>query len=173
MIQYYRGHWQNKKFIDIDNSFLLNKLRNKAEINYSLEINSPSSVMIHIRRNEYGKNKLKIEYYLKSLKILEQHISNLELNLFTDDKSIIELLPFKNKLNSIHYPSNNKNDTLLTFSKMIENNHYIIANSTYSYMAAYIGSSKESIVIMPKTWMKNIQIDLSLDKWIKVENSFE
>ena len=105
--------------------------------------------------------------------MLEATYNNLELNLFTDDRDIVEKLPFKEKLNSINLPADKNYDTIKTFSMMLNNKHFVIANSTFSYMAALVGAEKDSEVIMPKPWMKNIDINLSQNDWVEIDCKFE
>ena len=38
---------------------------------------------------------------------------------------------------------------------MLENEHFIISNSTYSYMAALIKNNEKNTILMPKPWMIN------------------
>ena len=56
---------------------------------------------------------------------------------------------------------------------MLNNKHFVIANSTFSYMAALLGAEEDSTVIMPKPWMKNMNYNLSLNSWIEIDCKFE
>lgn len=129
--------------------------------------------MIHLRRERYEDKILNLDYYEEAIKMLEATYNNLELNLFTDDRDIVEKLPFKEKLNSINLPADKNYDTIKTFSMMLNNKHFVIANSTFSYMAALVGAEKDSEVIMPKPWMKNIDINLSQNDWVEIDCKFE
>ena len=173
MITFYKGHWQDSRYLDKDDKSLLNKLSQNITIKKSLKSYKNDSVMIHMRRERYENKVLSIEYYLNAINMLEEVYGDIEFNLFTDDKDIIEKLPFKDKLKSINVPSNESYDTINTFSEMLNNKHFIIANSTLSYMAALIGSVEESKVIMPKPWLNNMNINLKLDGWTEIDCQFE
>ncbi|MDC3103209.1 alpha-1,2-fucosyltransferase [Acidimicrobiaceae bacterium] len=173
MITFYKGHWQDSKYLDKDDKSLFNKLSQNINIKKSLESYKNESVMIHMRRKRYENKVLSIEYYLNAINMLEEVYGDIEFNLFTDDKDIIEELPFKEKLKSINVPSNGSYDTIKTFAEMLNNKHFIIANSTFSYMAALIGSVEGSKVIMPKPWLNNLNINLKLDEWIEIDCQFE
>ena len=60
------------------------------------------------------------------------------------------------------------------FIEMTRYKYFIISNSTYSYMAAYLSSSDDKIVISPKPWFKKldfIDYDLILNPgWEKIKN---
>ena len=99
--------------------------------------------------------------------------SNMADISFFDDESIVEQLSFKESLNSINFPKDENYNTLKTFSKMLNNKHFVIANSTFSYMAALLGAEEDSTVIMPKPWMKNMNYNLSLNSWIEINCKFE
>ena len=173
LISYYRGHWQDTKYIDREDKFLLNKLNRNLEIKKNLDSIKNESVMIHIRREKYENKIIGIEYYENALKRLEKKYHNLELNLFTDDESIVEQLYFKESLNSINFTKDENYNKIKTFSKMLNNKHFVIANSTFSYMAALLGAEEDSTVIMPKPWMKNMNYNLSLNSWIEINCKFE
>jgi hypothetical protein len=53
--------------------------------------------------------------------------------------------------------------------------HYIIGNSTFSWLGAYLSSANESIVCYPETWFGphyegTITDDLFPDSWIKIDD---
>jgi hypothetical protein len=173
LISFYRGHWQDTKYIDQEDKFLFNKLNQNLIIKKNLNSIKNESVMIHFRRENYKNKIVDIEYYENAIKMLKKTYDNLELNLFTDDQSIVEKLSFKESLNSINFPKDKNYNTLETFSKMLNNKHFVIANSTFSYMAALLGAEKDSTVIMPKPWMKDMNYNLSLKTWIEINCKFE
>jgi hypothetical protein len=49
----------------------------------------------------------------------------------------------------------NEDDTLTALLNMMQYKHYIITNSTFSYLAAFIGEKIGSEVLMPHRWNKN------------------
>ena len=62
-------------------------------------------------------------------------------------------------------------DTIETFSKMLQFENFIIANSSFSYMAAFLGSGLHSKIFYPNPWFKNRESkNLSLNNWIKIQN---
>ena len=124
--------------------------------------------MIHIRSKDYKDEILETEYFNYSVDLLSRKFNDLSFNLFTDDEEILSSLNFKRKLNSVNIQSSSEDDTLFTFIKMLENEHFIISNSTFSFMSALLGSENSSIVIQPSPWMKKKNKNLTMKDWISV-----
>ena len=51
-----------------------------------------------------------------------------------------------------------RDQVIKTFSQMLSYENYIIANSSFSYMAAHLGSSENSKVLYPEPWFLNKSI---------------
>ena len=171
LITYYRGHYQDVKFLEESKKFLTNQLRKNIEIQQSLDQKKINSVMVHIRAKDYERQRLEINYYEKAIKNLEAQYENLCFNLFIDNKDVLSDLPFIDIFNSVHLQNTDRDDTLETFIKMIENQHYIISNSTYSFMAALIGSDLKSEVFQPNPWMVHKNINLLVGHWNTVQRN--
>jgi hypothetical protein len=56
---------------------------------------------------------------------------------------------------------------------MLKNKHFIISNSTYSYLAAYFKSDNDSIVTIPEPWMLNNAKNYNIypENWLKIKSS--
>ena len=124
------------------------------------EIRITNSVSIHIRRGDYleeGFTVLSIDYYKKAIKLIDTKVSNAKYYIFSDDKKYInENFNFINNKTIISHNTgeNSYIDMLLmSFCK-----HNIIANSGFSYWAAWLNSNNEKIVLAPNIlvpWCKN------------------
>ena len=55
---------------------------------------------------------------------------------------------------------------------MLQNKHFIVANSTFSLIAAFVKEMDDSIIIVSDPWFRNNKEKekLSLDNWIKISN---
>lgn len=112
-------------------------------------------VAVHVRRGDYLSFQnihpvLPIEYYKEAMK----HFKNEEFTIFSDD---IEWCKENITGKKISYFEPNGNDWL-AFSWMASHQKFIIANSSYSFWAAYL-SEKDSEIIAPKTWVLNETLD--------------
>ena len=63
------------------------------------------------------------------------------------------------------------NDPIETFAKMLSYNNFIVGNSTFSLIAAFIVESNSSIVVIADPWFREIMHPgFDFKNWIKIEN---
>ena len=165
IFNYYFGYWQDVAFLDNTKKFFIKTLSKDPNFNLSINNKYKDSVMIHIRSKDYGLEKLELEYYENAIKLLNKKSKTYYFNLFTDEKKIIDKLPFKKYLHSVTTQKENEDDTLSTFYEMIKHENFIISNSTFSFMSALIGSNKNNYVVQPNPWMKNKNKKLYIKNW--------
>ena len=156
------------------NNFCMNNLKDKISNNSKLllkKINSTNSVSIHVRRGDYLKdNNLNIhglcslEYYSKAIEILNKNSNNLSFFIFSDD---LEWCKSKFSLsNDLHFCDGNFIEDFFLMSNCKNN---IIANSSFSWWAAFLNENIKKTVIYPSNWFadKNVSIYFP-KKWIKL-----
>ena len=81
-----------------------------------------------------------------------------EITVFTDDHSL-KIEDFKNF--NVTKLLNDKNDDVLeTFKKMTQFQNFIISNSTFSFLAAFLGQEESSTIFYPYPWMRNSDIQV-------------
>ena len=56
------------------------------------------------------------------------------INLFSDSSSILEGKKLINIVDTVNLPDEKIDDTLSTFAKMLNNDHFIISNSTFPHI---------------------------------------
>jgi hypothetical protein len=149
---------------------------------YNIKEDNPT-VAVHIRRGDYTKNKNKfylqpIKYYRDSqLKIEEKLGIRPRYVYFSEDKKWVED-NFKLENDDIIIEGNKDYEDLALMSSF---DYFIIANSSFSWWASYLGywrrikSGKESMVIAPSIWFgsqgpKN-WINIYPDEWLIVDSS--
>ena len=160
----FKGYYQDTTFLD--KKYLIDKLSLQ---NKKIE----ESVMVHIRRGDYiGLNEdLKLEYYSTAINKLEKKLGGCEITVFTDDHSL-KIEDFKNF--NVTKLLNDKNDDVLeTFKKMTQFQNFIISNSTFSFLAAFLGQEKNSTIYYPYPWMRNsnVQIKNFPKEWNQLTNN--
>lgn len=107
-------------------------------------------VAVHIRRGDYVGNEnyysLEPEYYIQAIRKYFSDKNKYNIFVFSDDtKYAIEVLPPSD--NITHAIGNSDIDDLCM---MTQSNHWIIANSSFSWWGAYLGSKKNGgTVIRP------------------------
>ncbi len=179
---YLIGYWQTEKyFSDIRQTLLQDfsvtseaKGNNKKLLD---EIRSnEDSISIHVRRGDYVSNAsaskfhgLKNQtYYHKALSVILKKCKNPILYVFSDDPTWCKnYLKFEQKT---VYVEGNK-DGFEDMRLMINCKHNIIANSSFSWWAAWLNNNPDKIVVAPAVWFNDPSIDTSdvvPVSWIKV-----
>jgi hypothetical protein len=167
----FNGYWQYINDLNFFKKYLISCLQKKDEFNISFKNKKLiGSTMLHVRRGDYLElnQELQEDYYLKAIKLMENRVKNFHFSIFTDDKKWVENQDFSKKSLNIFTP-NDSIDDFSTFCKMMDFENYIIANSTYSYIAALLGSTNRSSIIYPKVWFKNRTKKINFEHtWISV-----
>lgn len=151
---YMVGSFQSEKyFLDCKNDFF--DLFDLSDINVedfkkSLDFENNEFTSVHVRRGDYlnGQNLLfhspcSKGYYLKAMSLFP----NTKFIFFSDD---IEWTKKNFTGDNIYYSP--FNDELQDFKLMSLCHNNIIANSTFSWWAAYLNNNINKIVVGPKRW---------------------
>lgn len=178
------GFWQENNLFEeyrdiLKEEFLLkNKLSAENKILLK-KIESANSVAVHIRRGDllsrpaaaaeqpYSSDK----YYLNSTHIIKEKVKKPELFVFSDD---INWVKNNHKFDIPTTYVDNDGPDYEHFNLMCNCKHQIIANSTFSWWAAWLNNYQKKIIISPKWWyrdpVKNESIIRIPQNWIILEN---
>lgn len=138
------------------------------------DIRSSYSVFIHVRRGDYLSPQYKsifegcctLDYYKQAIAHACSVNSNLKFFCFSDDIQWAKQNLILNE-DSVYIDWNVGADSPLDMFLMSQCKAAIIANSTFSYWGARLGSSKE-FVCYPKRWMNipNMIQDIIPNDWL-------
>lgn len=181
---YYIGHFQThanaiKISQQLRSHFILNdkmlKLAHSTSLYRDID-DFCGTVALHIRRGDYVSNAnaskhhgvMKLNYYYKALSYLTQNKKITKIIVFSDD---IEWV--RNNLyidNDVLYYSSEYGQEYASVDLYLMSlcNHFIIANSSYSWWAAWLGRFDDKIVIAPGQWNNYNTHSPVLDEWIKI-----
>lgn len=152
---FFIGFWQTQHYFedyyeDLRKQFTLKSPLSVQADHYMDQIKQGSSVALHIRRTDYvrkeGNATLQSRFYEEALDRLKKELGDFQLFVFTDDK---EYVKFNFQLHN--YTLVEKVSDLEEFELMKCCDHHIVANSTFSWWAAYLGENKGGIVYAPCT----------------------
>ena len=155
MPSFFIGFWQTPLYFDeyydeLKRQFVYKKKLSEKAIKYQNKINTGMSVSLHIRRTDYVRETdnaaIQMEFYKKALEELERQIGKFQLFVFSDDKQFI-----RDNFCLHEYILIEDIEDLEEFELMRLCNHHIIANSTFSWWAAYLAENKGGIVYAPCT----------------------
>lgn len=179
------GYWQSEKYfqnfrLEIQKEFELKNPLTKESLDWQEKIKKTNnSVSIHIRRGDYIQDQktknfhggCNLEYYQKALAevIQRSRNNNLELFIFSDDITWAkENLQFPYPINFVSDKQIPDYEEMYLMSQCINN---IIANSTFSWWAAWLNQNPNKIVIGPKQWFNSKtsnEIDILPKTWIQI-----
>ena len=179
--KFYDGYWQSYQYFDscrdvILKEFTFPKISMEDKLNFELNErlkNEENSVGIHIRRGDYMKNwKYRglcgIDYYQKAIAYILEHIKSPKFFLFSDDidwvkENISPLLKgyAVTFVNWNHSINSYKDMQLMAMCKNL-----IIANSSFSWWAAYLNQNNP-IVVAPEKWINSfVDFRIQYKDWI-------
>ena len=168
------GYWQNIDNLVSQKEFLVEALSKidilKKPINFLPQENT---VMLLIRRGDYIKMEedLSLNFYKKCIETITNKLDKFELSIFTDDIQWVKEQKIFDNAKRVFGPEEEPEKVIDLFSKMLQNKHFIVANSTFSLIAAFVKEMDDSIIIVSDPWFRNKEKEkLSLDNWIKIPN---
>ena len=155
------GYFQSEKYFieyekEIRELFIIPKeIKDVATQKISLiKKDTNPCVAVHIRRGDYIKKSnfhhvQNITYYRLSQKYIEEKLNLRPTYLyFSDDKKWVQD-NFKLQGNDTIVSSEKDYEE---FAIMQQCDHFIIANSSFSWWAAWLGANVDKVVIAPKEW---------------------
>lgn len=164
---YLDGYWQSDASFCFFNDCLKSELLFKypiSESNKNLldEINANNSVAIHVRRGDYVTNKnsfdfhgvCSIDYYKEAIHEVNQNIINPIYYIFSDDTEWVGAhINFISNYKIVHH--NTGQNSFEDLRLMMACKSLIIANSSFSWWAAWLNQNQDKRVIAPKKWFNN------------------
>jgi hypothetical protein len=161
-----------------------NDLLNNLKLSYPEYLDLENTVSMHFRIGDYKKIQdfhplATYDFYERSLLYMQISKPNINFTVlyFCEDSDIDDALSIINKLTT-NYPMYNFKrglNTLEDWQQMLLMScchHNIIANSSFSWWAAYLNSNADKIVCYPSVWFgkvaNNDTRDLCPPGWVKV-----
>ena len=168
------GYFQDVDLIYKYKEFLINSLSENEIIRNSFNQTSiKGSTMLHVRRGDYLNldEALNLHFYKEAIDYCSKNIENFTFEVFTDDSEWVKKQNIFDNALKIHNDDISKENTIISFSNMIQKENFIIGNSTFSLIAAILGSSQYSKFIVADPWFRNKSKNLNFkNNWIKIKN---
>lgn len=156
---YLNGFWQHEDYFRAYRKELLHEFRTVKELPSELvnQLREKNTVAIHVRRGDYVTfaaaanfhGTLRMDYYKNAVNYLEKKAGDLRFYIFSDDpawcREAFEWLPGA----IIHEPSAKPATDLALMSTCA---HQVIANSSFSWWAAWLNNNPHKMVVAPKQW---------------------
>lgn len=137
-----------------------------------------NSVALHLRRADYVSNAhtlswhgvCEADYYLAAIRHIRSRVTDARFFVFSDDHGAArEVLAPESGLVFVDNLQSGKNH----FDMMLMSSckHNIIANSTFSWWAAWLNRHRDKIVVAPQRWFATTKLsdrDLIPQNWIRL-----
>ena len=185
-IFYLDGYWQCEKYFLhhadlIKKDFQIIHPISKENCSWIRYISQVNSVCLHVRRGDYisdvdakkihgvlvGEDGLR--YYRLAIEYMSSKIEKPVFFVFSDDiqwvKENIDIEYETHYINHNGYERDYEDLRLMATCK-----HFIIANSSFSWWGAWLGNYDNKIVICPKRWFadSDMETDIICSDWIKM-----
>lgn len=178
---YLKGFWQSEKYFldireDILNIFSFKNydfIKNQALLD---EIKASNSISVNLRLGDYINNETikkehfvcRKKYYKNALTYIASHIESPVFYVFSDDLELAKkYLP-----KGFDYKFANTDNWQEDLYFMQNAKHNIVANSSFSWWAAWLNRNPDKIVVAPDRWFtssaKICDKDHVPDDWVRV-----
>jgi len=184
--KYYDGYWSKPYFFDKISHLLRTELRLQEEhfnedfikVKRKIVTSKVPYVAIHIRRGDYidAVNSkifysLGSDYYKSAISYFNNRFDQIRFIFFSNDIAWCK----QHFYGHFEFLDEIELSDFHEFELIKLCKHQIIANSTYSWWAAWLNENPEKIVIAPKTWYSNPKLQaryengmLIPESWIKL-----
>lgn len=182
-----KGYFQSYKYFEgfekkIRNVFCLSENQlDDLNKRIFLEIKSTNTIAIHIRRGDYVTDSViqqihgncGIEYYTNAINLVASRTKNSTIVFFSDDIEWVKI-QFKDfSFPKVFIGHNFGDESWKDLFLMKSCNHNIIANSSFSWWAAWLNDNPSKIIIAPKKWFAISEEDRNTNdlippQWIRL-----
>jgi hypothetical protein len=174
------GYWQSPKYFQDVISTIRSDFEFKLPMNFenstlANRICSLESVSLHIRRGDYvtnsGANKqhglCSLDYYHSAIDLISRREIEPYFFVFSDDPAWVrQNLLVDHPCCFVEHNSGDQSHNDMRLMSLCR--HHIIANSSFSWWGAWLGSNSDNITIAPAKWFASgMDVrDLYPDNWV-------
>ena len=178
---YLDGNWQSEKYFGKHADVIKKDLRiltspSPENKKWGEFISQNNCVCLHVRRGDYVTDSIakqhvgtcSIDYYNRAIEYVADRVNDPVFIVFSDD------IPWARAhipiCSPVYYMTHNNGDTDYEDLRLMSLcNHFITANSSFSWWGAWLGDYEDKIVVCPERWyndgMKN---NIIPDRWVKI-----
>lgn len=159
--KYLVGYWQCTEYFANIRDILINEFKYMGELSklqkqMITDMQSENSIAVHIRRGDYLNVQdiyvnLERNYYDAALQYITERAANAKIYIFSDDMEWCKR-EFADWGNVVFVDEEISSNMHTDFELMKNCRHYIIANSTYSWWAAWLSENDDKLIVAPADW---------------------
>ncbi len=176
---YFDGYWQSGQYFQGAEEMLRKRIcfpritgeqdRDTAE----RICGDAHSVGVHMRFGDYLENEQLYgnictkEYYCRALQYVRKCVGAVNVYLFSNDAERAKA--YLGEETAVYISHHSEEEGYLDLQLMSMCRHQIIANSSFSWWAAWLNTNKEKIVVAPEKWLNHEEAaDVVPDDWKKM-----
>jgi hypothetical protein len=180
---YLIGYWQCERYFTeiadtIRSDLTLTEGLDERDANMVQQIRSTNAISIHFRRGDYVSDPnaeatlgaLTTDYYAAAIKHVAARVEKPHFYVFSDDADwTMRNLRFEYPATFVAH--NGPGRGVFDMRLMSACRHNIIANSTFSWWAAWLNGNPEKLVIAPSQWYRDASrdaADIVPADWIRI-----
>jgi Glycosyl transferase family 11 len=165
------GYWQSYRYFEhceqrVRTAFSFPPPTTRSEALLS-DIHDRTSVAVHVRRGDYLAPKraarfgvLPLEYYRAAIELILRQVADAQFLVFSDDAAWCKEAFAENP--SVAVPDRARDvppyeDMFL----MASCKHVVVANSSFSWWAAWLNPNPNKVVVAPRRWFRDPSLDTS------------
>ena len=177
---YLDGYWQSEHYFTdfapvIRAEFTCRRPPREANRELLERILGMDSVSVHVRRERYPV-LCSAAYYAKAVEIICAHVAKPTFIFFGDDRAFINSLILDLRQRFRCSAATGSGDDVDDFCLMRSCKHHIIANSSFSWWAAWLSERPGTMVVAPQsgwTGKGTIVADALPSRWVALPNAVE
>lgn len=179
---YITGYWQNYRYVQnvkelLNERFEFPRIENEKILKLIEFMTNNNSVSLHIRAGDYllpqnieiFGNICTLQYYKDAIRKITEQVKTPMFFVFSNDISWCKQnISLENVIwmDEISLP---EHDDWVEMYLMSCCKHNIIANSSFSWWAAWLNRNPQKIVVAPKQWLKSVEKeDMCPIEWIRI-----
>lgn len=166
---YLVGYWQSEKYFKAIKGILVDEIIDKDVVNSYHQFSDLfecNTVALHVRRQDYVLNSetanhhgaLDVEYYKNAVDLMNKNVSDPHYIVFTDDVEWAKANIAIDK-KTTYWENDSENKSWHDLILMSSCKHFIIANSSYSWWAAWLAEKETTVIIAPSRWFSDAPDD--------------
>ena len=179
---YLVGYWQSGKYFQLHASVICDDFKfalplTDKNVELAKQISEVQAVSLHVRRGDYINNiktnaahgVCPIEYYRAAIQYISNSVKHPYFFIFSDDIAWVKD-NLKMEMPCQYIDHNQGASSFNDMHLMSLCQHHIIANSSFSWWAAWLNPNPGKIVIAPKRWFTNSRntSDLTPANWVNL-----
>lgn len=181
---YLAGYWQSERYFadaadTIRADFQFTTPPDPDNADHLKRIGAAQSISLHVRRGDYLLPEVlprfgspTAKYYSDAIDLIASKMgAEPVIYVFSDEPEWARdnlVLPFETRVMAHNGPDKNYEDMRL----MSACRHHVIANSSFSWWGAWLNPSPDKIVVAPKRWFIDPELDnpdIAPDTWLRLD----